>query len=272
MGGNVIGTGLWGNTLFGQSTGGNTQAGPLTVRVGIIYVALRIAGILNNAQRTPAPEEEFDCFNALNTMLDGWAVERLLVFNINRSIQTLTPGKQDYLIGTGAPDWNVPRPVRIEHASLIYTGDSNATQPVELPMAILTYEDWQRETLKAVASTVPYKLYYETGFPFGTAHFWPYPSIVEQVALYLWQSISQFNTIQDPVNLPPQYLEAVQYNLALTINDRFPRAVMKPSAIAKAQLLKSKIKNLNAPLVDVACDPALVRKYRGYWDWRTGGL
>src|SRR5579872_4128817 len=137
MGSNVIGTGLWGNTLWGGGTPSPTPGFTLTIEEGILYVALRIAGVLNAARRTASNEEIQDTYCALNALIDGYETERLMIYAIQRNVQTMVAGQQDYQIGSGSPDWDVPRPVRIENASLLYL---QTEQVLELPMQPLTVE------------------------------------------------------------------------------------------------------------------------------------
>jgi hypothetical protein len=268
-----FGNGLFGNTLFGGGSPGPPPPPPsVTVQDGIIYWALRIAGRLNNAQRGPASEEVLDAFGLLNGEIDTMQGEHLFVYVVNRNIQTLVPNQQDYQIGTGAPDFNTPRPVRIDNASLLYLDDSSQG-PIELPMQIMTVEDWQKKIpLKQVLTTVSYQLYYESQYPFGIIHLFPIPQVTQEIALYLWQTITPFATIADPVSLPPMYLEYLRYNLALKINEVFPGAVMKQSAIDRAMDLKRKVKALNRPWTDVNCDPGIVSKLQGRWQWWTGDI
>ncbi len=274
MGG--FGGGLFGGTLFG---GGGASPPPpppstVSVRLGIIYWALRIAGRLNNAQRGAASEEELDAFDLLNAEIDTMLGERLFVYTINRLIQTLTPGVQDYPIGAGAaaPGFNAPRPVRIDNASLLYL-DASSDGPIELPMQILTVEDWQKKIpLKNVLTTVSYQLYYEQSFPFGVVHLFPIPQIVQEIALYVWQGLTPFVTIEDPVSLPPIYLEFLRYALALKVNEVFPNAVMKTSAIMRADELRRKVKALNRGWFDINCDPGIVSKLQGRYQWWTGDV
>src|SRR5580658_2851179 len=246
-----FGSGLFGGTLFGGGgSGPPPPPAPVTVQQGIIYWALRIAGRLNNAQRGPASEEVLDAFDLLNAEIDTMQGQHLQVYVVNRNIQTLVPNQQDYQIGTGAPDFNTPRPVRIDNASLLYLDDSSQG-PIELPMQIMTVEDWQKKIpLKQVLTTVSYQLYYESQYPFGIIHLFPIPQVTQEIALYLWQTITPFSTVMDPVALPPIYLEYLRYNLAVKINDVFPNATMKPAAIMRADDLKRMVKALNRPWND----------------------
>jgi hypothetical protein len=50
----------------------------------------------------------------LTTMVDSWNLEPLLVPWYDQYIFNLKSGQQSYLIGPNAPDWNAPRPIRLD--------------------------------------------------------------------------------------------------------------------------------------------------------------
>lgn len=265
---------LWNTGLFGGNKA--TPAPPPsipTVQQAILYRALRIGGILNNALRLPSNEQVTEAFNILNESLEGYGAERLLIYNIARIQETLTPGVQDYPIGTGAPApgfGDMARPSRIENASLLYI-EGNTSQPIEIPMIELTVAEWQQTIpLKNVQSTVSYNYWYETVFPYGILHLWPLPQISQPVILYLWQTISQFVTPSDPVNLPVPYKEFIIYDLAMKLNEVWPEYNMKPESIERARDYKHRVKMLNRTFTDVLCDAGIVNKGGGRWDFFTG--
>ncbi len=238
----------------------------------VIYNALRIAGVLEAPLRGPSNSEISDAFTTCNTMLDAWNTERLMVYAIDREVFTLVPGQQVYQIGTGAPDFNITRPPRIEKAGIITL--DNPAQPLELPMDVLNYEQWANIPVKNVPATFPFSLYYDMAFPIGNINFWPIPTTAPQVALYLWTLFSQFVTVGDTVAFPPAYVKAIQYNLAVELMDIFPRSFLteaqRQRVIAQAIATKAVLKRLNAPNLVMSCDPALSQSGSGFFNYYTG--
>ncbi len=241
----------------------------------ILYRSLRLAGVLGAPGRTPSTIQLTEAYNVANAMLDSWNTERLIIYEIERSIQTLVAGTQDYLIGTGQT-FNVDRPSRIERAGLIYL--SNPAQPLEVPMQILTVADWSSIPVKVIPSTIPTQLYYEPSFPYGTIHLWPIPSMVNQLALYLWKKISQFTSTGQTVTFPDGYLKAITYNIAVELSalmwEGHPIRV-SPKVEQIAVESKAKIKALNIGIMDIGVDQALVQRFDGQWnnytgDWQRG--
>src|SRR5262249_43290250 len=96
-----------------------------------------------------------------------------------------------------------------------------------------------------------------------------------QVALYLWQTLSQFTTVQDPVIAPPGYLRFLEYGLAAELDARpWGSATQKiPMSIDAKQIAvdaKQAIKRLNRPMQEMTCDSAVLGRPKGAWNWRTG--
>jgi hypothetical protein len=50
----------------------------------------------------------------LTMMVDSWNVKPSLVPWYQQQVFNLVPGQQSYLIGPNAPDWNAPRPIRLD--------------------------------------------------------------------------------------------------------------------------------------------------------------
>jgi hypothetical protein len=241
----------------------------------LIYAGFRIAGVLANAGRNflESGSHYQDAFAILNAMLDSWNTERLTVFSIKQHDQNLVPLQQTYTIGPGG-DWNAPRPSRIERANLVYIS-ANPDQPLEIPIEILTLDGWKSIPLKNVQSVFPLQLYYDAAYDspvgVGNVSVFPVPQVINIVRLFLWQIFGQFASVDDSVAFPPGYLKAIQYNLAREIAMRWPEtAKMSPLALQEASDAKEKIKLLNTPMLDLACDEALVNRPSGMWNWRTG--
>src|SRR5437899_1939758 len=101
----------------------------MSVLTQIITPAYRLFQQLGAPGRGTSTEEQAESLAVLNTMIDSWLLESLMVYSIQRIVQNITAGKRSYTVGlTG--DWSIPRPVRIERASLLF--DSTSPQPLEL--------------------------------------------------------------------------------------------------------------------------------------------
>lgn len=216
----------WGSIPFG---------GPLTpIKVSdILYRAYRIAGIITEAGRGYSRSQERDGLNILNSMVDQWRTQRLMVWAILRSIHPLEVNKQAYLIGTDSQaDWNIERPEKIEKAGLMIPA---STYAFESPLDVLTIQQWAAVTTKELTSTLSQYLYYEATVPNGTAWMWPIPTLAYSVALYTWQHLQEFQGADDELAVPPGYRKALEYGLAVDLADNFPtRQKLSQLAMQKA--------------------------------------
>jgi hypothetical protein len=67
----------------------------------------------------------------LTWMVDSWNLKPTVVPWYQQQVFSLVPGQQSYLIGTNAPDWNAPRPIRLDPnaTNLLLTNPSNLGWP-----------------------------------------------------------------------------------------------------------------------------------------------
>jgi hypothetical protein len=244
-----------------------------TVRVSdIIYTAYRLAGILADPGVIPSPEETTDGFNTLNAMLDDWNSQRFMIFTIIRYLFSFVSNQQSYQIGPGAADWNFPRPPRIEGVSVVLENDP--TLPLEQPIAMLSWQNFQRISVKTILSPIPYACYYDQQNPIGNLWFYPVPEgPLNYVALYVWQTIAAIQTVNDKIIFPPAYLRCIEYNLAVELAARFPlRQKMSPITVKIAEQSMRNVKSLNMPTLDMTIDRAALPGRQGIYDWLSDSL
>lgn len=222
----------------------------------LVYRGFRLAGIMKRAQGGPSPSEYEDGFNELNSMLDGFLSEKLLVFGqIGKSVP-IVPNKQTYTMGPLGADITTPGPqVNIDHAEYVFT---NLNPPVQQQFRILTDQEWDALSPKTYQSTIPYYLWLDRStVPNATLYVWPVPltnSQVGSMTIWLWGQVQQFATINDDVILRPAYQRMIEYNLAIGLANLFPdRATISPFVAAEAVRTKAFVKSNNLqPILMVA--------------------
>lgn len=229
----------------------------------IIASAMKEIAVLPSGE-VPSAAESADCFLYLNNMIDEWTTERLMIFTVARQIFPLTVGQQVYTLGTGG-NFNIPRPTRVERAGIINL--SNPAQPLELPLEYLTFDQWAEIPVKNIQSALPQKVWNDNGFPLMNLSYWCVPTQSVQTALYCWSMLTAFPDLVTDEEFPPGYANALIFGLAVNIGDMFGRPA-PPSVIAKALTAKARVKTINAPLIDLHVDAALVAKGRHY-NWRS---
>jgi hypothetical protein len=228
----------------------------------LINDALRLVGVLNTGEG-PNSDEHTECLRALNTMIESWNTERLIVYAIARDTYTLTPAQPSYTIGTGG-ELNAPRPVRIENAGVIPAGQS-----YEHPLHLMQKDEFAAIRLKGAESTFPTAMYDDRAYPLASLHFWPVPSNPStQLVLYTWRQLSAVAALGDTVAFPPGYAEAILYNLALRLAPRYREAMVSPLVIDQARESKAGIKRINLPAPLMSCEDVMGAN-RG-WNRLTG--
>jgi hypothetical protein len=238
----------------------------------LIYSALRFIGVLRTGQ-SAAPEAEADGLVMLQSMIDQWQTERLMVYTINRNQFALTASQQVYTVGSGG-NWNIPRPARIERAGVIVPG----TYPTELPIRKISIQQWAQEyPAKTVTSSLPTAFYENGGFPLIEVTLWPVPSVAtNSIALYTWSPLQSFADLTTDYSFPPGYDLALRFNLGemlwpmFVVNSKSNANGMQLQMVQQmAREAKQKIKTLNQPVLNMRVDPQLTVNRYG-WNWITG--
>lgn len=230
----------------------------------LIARSLRDLGVLAVGE-TPTGPEASDALIKLNELLEAWSLERLMIYAINEVTKTLTGADATYTIGSGG-DINTSRPLRIEEAVL------RDAQNLDLPMRILTLEEYSSIALKSTTSTYSRWLYYDNAYPLGTITLWPVPSTSDKTLhLWLWQPLTSVASLDTSLNLPPGYTRALRTHLAA---DLAPEYGVEISAILAAvgadakAAIKSQQSERAVP--ELRFDARLLGTHRRYWDYRTG--
>jgi len=207
----------------------------------LIDRAMRLVGALESGE-SPTADETTDVLYALNTMLESWRLERLMVYAAVDTTKALVSGDASYTIGTGE-NIDVERPIKIENA---YVTDSDT----DIPITIITKRSWDAISDKTVESTYPQYLYYEESYPNGVIHLWPVPTSTNVLTLSLWTVLGAIASAATTVSLPPGYERALAYNLAVEIAPEFQVQVSDVVASialnSKAAIKRANVKPISA--------------------------
>jgi hypothetical protein len=230
----------------------------------LLNSALRLVGVLASGEIATAAES-IDGLQTLNDMLDSWTSDRLSIFTITPRTFALVPGQQGYTIGVGG-NFNVPRPPRIDSVSIVSL--ANPLEPLELPIEMLTIEQWAAIPVKNIQSTLPQSVYDDGAFPLRTLNYYCIPSTTVNTVIYGWAALTSFPTLATNVTFPPGYQRAIRYNLAVELCGEYGRPV-DPTVGRIAIESLAKVRAFNAPLVELRCDAALIGSGDANYDWRS---
>jgi len=204
-----------------------------SVAVDIIDPALRKLGITN-----PQANERSDALSALNAMLGSWSARRLTLFAVTRESFPLVVNDSEYTIGS-AGDFNTVRPSRITQA---YLSDSGQDFPLTA-RNLKTYND----ILDKAANGRPTQIMYLAEYPLGKILFNFQPDKIYTLHLDSLKPITTFSSINTVLSLPPEWQEALTYNLAIRLAPEHD-VILVEEIVAIARVSLNNIKDLNAPL------------------------
>lgn len=195
-----------------------------------------------------------DGMQSLNRMIDQWGLEELMLYQVTRETFGLVASQNPYSIGIGG-DFDTVRPVKIVGAYLtIQTG----ALPVDYPMQIVEYDDYNAIRLKTLTTNFPSYLYYQPSYPLGQCYIYPICAVSnESITLTSWKPLP---IITDPtayIELPPGYWEALVFNLAIRIAEEYQFQI-RPTTVALAQNSLRLIKRINQRTKTLQTDPALM--------------
>lgn len=233
----------------------------MTTPVELINLALKKVGVLGVGQ-TAAAEDIQDAFTELNMMLAQWAVKRNVVHQI-LDVGIPSTGQQTYTVGPGG-DYNMPRPSKIVGAY----ARQETNPPIDYPLQVLpSMTDYVRIPTKTIAS-LPSTVYYDPQFPLGVLHVWPVSVVGYSVHILALSPLARFETPYDDINLPPEYEEALMYNLAGRL---FPSYGMpeNQTVISLAAASLNTVRMANAQIGRLYMPADLVRRgrYNVYSDY-----
>lgn len=212
----------------------------MTTAIGLITRAMRLAGSIGVGE-TPDDDEAADGLTALNSMMDSFSIERLMVYYIVEETLTLVAGTASYTMGSGG-DLNTTRPTRIEDSCFIRYNN------IDTPLQLLNFEGYAAIVDKTTQSNIPAYLFPDMRNPLVYLYFWPVPSSTGAVPhIFSWKQLQQFSALTTALALPPGHEEMIAFNLAVRwagpeFGQKVPDEVKALAAMSKANL-----KRINAP-------------------------
>lgn len=187
-----------------------------TVR-DIITDALTEAKILG-AGEPLSPSDAGAAQRKLTQMIDAWSLDNLLIPVTSQITITLLAGEPTYTIGNyvGVAPTNhkeTTRPVEFQAA---FIRDGSGT---DYEVEIFDVGQWAEISRKTNAAR-PSRMYIQNGWPLNTIRLENVPYADETLHLMVIQPLAEIlstASLNDEISLPPGYLQAIVYNLALLV-------------------------------------------------------
>lgn len=258
----------------------------MTTAGDIVNAALEDVGVLAVGQ-TALAEDMNGGLVRLNRMIGQFNRRRWLIFHLVDVI-CQTTGDESYTIGQGA-QLNVPRPDKIENGcffrqfvsgpagaafnddfndDFVHEQTSNGFS-VDYPLTILeSREDYNKIALKAMQSW-PSFIYYDAAYtlrtpiaggsvqyPCGNIIINPVPTPGQfELHILVKDVLNTFAVPSTELVLPPEYEEALEYNLALRLCAKYQIEVpVAVAGLARAALATIRSANSQVPLLQLPGD------------------
>lgn len=235
----------------------------------LLSASLREIEVLG-AIETIQPEDLSMGSTILLQMLDAWNADRLYMFAIQRMLFVPATLKQTYTLGPGGDFGGAQgvRPAKITRYGVVNL--SNPIQPIELPLDSLTEAQWQSVPVKNIASALPQRVWDDQQYPLRNLNYWPVPNVQVNFTVYQWAPLTTWPDYVTDVEFPPGYFEAIRYSLAIRLAPAFGAAAkVTPLLVSLATTAIDRIKRMNAPLIDLKCDPMLQEPGSAIYNWLT---
>lgn len=219
--GDLIGTDL----VFGSdSTSAPSPASGTSIIVQrLLRAALKSLGVVDSHDAID-PVEYDDALESCNMMLKLCATKGLIVHHVITESFALAAGPSAYTIGPGGA-LDTSRPNRLAAA---YLRDTNGT---DYPLELISRDDWNRIPRKGVDG-VPTSVYINPTFPLATLNLDYAPTAAYTLFLDSLKPLAEL-ALENSLNLPPEYEEAIKYNLAVRLAPDY-RVQAPPEVVALA--------------------------------------
>jgi hypothetical protein len=233
-----------------------------TVR-DLISSSLRKLSILGAGENLTA-EDATDGLNSLNQMLSSWSADGQVIFSRSVDSIPLTSGLQTYTMGIGGAI-NTARPAGITQAT------------INLGSTVYMLNIWNSNVISTqgfpTLQGIPSDIYVNNGNPLLTLQLYPVPIGGLTLNIYSMKPLSSL-ALNDTVDLPPGFEEAIIYNLAVRIAPEYDReasqTVKEMASESKGVIMRN---NQQYSQAVSAVDEALNPRYMNgnFWGYNIYG-
>jgi hypothetical protein len=110
-------------------------------------------------------------------------------------------------------------------------------------------EDYNLIALKTLSSNLPLGVFYDSAIPLGYIYPWPIPqSGLGEIHVSIKDTLTQFATYNQAINLPPEYTETIWTNLALRIAVLYPGCLVTDDLRGLARSSLETVRGANAQI------------------------
>jgi hypothetical protein len=200
----------------------------------LIEASARLVDVLGVGQQMSSAHYD-SALEDLNSLMDSWSTENLLVFSVTRNTHTLD-GSTSYTMGP-AGDINTVRPQKI---IAVTTLANNVSMDADLFSA----SQWAQINDYTLSGSYVHRFYCDGASPLSTLYVHPAPSS-GTLTIESYKPFTAFGALGETVTLPAGYIEGLKFSLALVLADTYRRPI-PPDVLQNSQILKQQIRQHNA--------------------------
>ena len=212
---------------------------------------------------------------SLEALIDSWSTEKLMIYSFKPYYFIATSGQQIFTLGPGG-DWDIERPMRIQQATLSLNAQVSGSPPVitfpsnvaDLPISLANDSQWASIIVKELQATFPTILYDDGNYPLRNIYLYPIQNVQQVVTLWLWEPLTNFDSLDDPIDFPPGYERALIYNFAMELAPEFGKTLGE-DVIATATNSKMILAAVNSDPQMMGQDMSLGQR-GAQWNWIYG--
>jgi hypothetical protein len=202
--------------------------------------ALRLLGVLAEGE-TPSAATSQDALAALNQMIDSWNTERLSVFSTQDQVMNWLPNQISNTLGpTGS--FVGQRPILVDDATYFRDPANN----ISFGIKIINQQQYDGIAVKTVTSTYPQVMWINMTYPDIEVYVYPVPTKLLEFHFVSVEPLMSVPSLSTDIAMPPGYLRAFKYNLALEIAAEFG-INPNPQVSRIAMTSKRNLKRINNP-------------------------
>lgn len=220
---------------------------PLRV-IDVITMALRKIGALAQGE-TATADDATNGWNALTLMLDSWSTYRSMIYALSTDTYAIPVGVSQLTIG---PSGQIAtgRPIRVQSAWILDSSGINRYFDLINDVGVVA----------DAVSSIPWygnqKLFYNPTYPNGTLQFYPNTYYSGTLTINSLKEIGPYTALTQQISMPPGYLRAMVYGLAVEVAPEYGISVSAEVAQTAVNAFNT-LAELNAPSIMATMDAEL---------------
>jgi len=204
----------------------------------LIDGAMRLAGVVADGETITAKEAQ-DALSAMNQMIEAWALEGILLYDLDIQVFTwpantdqVTVGPTGTLVGY--------RPLEVSKASFF----RDTTKSIRYTPRIVGEKEFYSVAYPNVSSTFPEMMYVNYSYPNAEISIFPKLTLSKEFNLFSRRELTQPANLTTVLSFPQGYAQAFRFNLATVLAPEFGVPVSN-DILRIAVDTKEKIRRLN---------------------------